>query len=203
MTELPPLLGLSDLAERWQRSREYVRLHMRDADDFPDAAGSINGGRNRFWLVADLEDYEARHPTVRAGHASRQAARSEGRSERPASARAAPSHAASADRAGRPAGGSEPSPAPSPASPSSPSSSPPAGRPAPRARRMPLALVLGFTFEQKPPFEFRERLKRQGWTYASERREWIGRVPTKDAQGWLEDFDAAGARRVRTEPIYE
>ena len=69
--------------------------------------------------------------------------------------------------------------------------------------RAPVAFVLAFTFEQKPPFAFRERLKRQGWTYSPKDREWVARVRPQDADDWRSDFETAGARKVYDEPRYE
>lgn len=155
MPDLPPLLGLSDIAQRWKRSREFVRLHMRDADAFPAPAGSINNGRNRFWLERDLAAYEGANPHVVAG--------AEGR-RRPSGTRSAP-----------------------------PS----------RSERRPTAFVLAFTFDQKPPFAFRERLKKEGWTYSPERREWIGRVKAEDAGIYRREFAEEGARSVRDEPQFD
>ena len=205
MTELPFLVGLSDLAERWQRSREYVRLHMRDADDFPAPAGSINGGRNRFWLASDLEAYEARHPSVLGGTAGAPGERrqSSQRVELSPARRPAPRPEPQVDRA-EPAPDRTDRPA---------QDHPPELRAAIEQMRQreiakseghtPVAFVLAFTFEQKPPFEFRERLKRQGWTYSPKDREWVARVRPQDADDWRSDFETAGARKVYDEPRYE
>lgn len=206
MSDLPPLLGLTDLVQRWGRSREYVRRHLRDADDFPAPAGAINGGRNRFWLEAELAAYEARNPSVRADHA--------GGSDRPTGARATPERPAPADQAGRSPRRTEQLP------PShfdlagehereySPEMRAAIERMRERERmksegRTPVAFVLAFTFDRKPPFEFRERLKRQGWTYLPKDREWTARVRPRDVQDWCNDFESAGARKVYGEPQFE
>ena len=61
---LPPIMGLSDIVRRWTVTRETVRLWMKQDPKFPRPIGSINGGRNRIWLKADIERYEWGHPIL-------------------------------------------------------------------------------------------------------------------------------------------
>ena len=207
---LPPVLGLTDIAARWGRSREFVRLHMRDASDFPAPAGAINGGRNRFWLASDLDAYERRVPSVRAGASPRRASgqraaqpeRSEARSAPPPEPRPAPPSVSpdlsrslqqSAERAEKKL---------------SPDMQAALERMAQRERakregRTPSAFLLAFAFDQKPSFAFRERLKKQGWTFDPKTREWFARVRPKDVDAWRADFTEAGARAVYDEPQFD
>lgn len=73
MSEFPAILGLTDIINRWIYTREGVRLLMKYDPEFPAPAGSINGGRNRFWLTSDIALYESTRrwltdPSAKARH---------------------------------------------------------------------------------------------------------------------------------------
>ena len=62
-SQLPPLLGVRDLADRWKYTPRGVRyLIMRD--DFPPPAAVINAGRTKAWLLDDIKAYEHDRPEL-------------------------------------------------------------------------------------------------------------------------------------------
>ena len=61
--DLPPLLGVADLAVRWGYTRQGVH-QLVARPDFPALAAAVNGGRVRVWLLADVEAYEQGRPEL-------------------------------------------------------------------------------------------------------------------------------------------
>lgn len=57
MTALPILLGTTDLAIRWGYTRQGVH-QLVARRSFPMPAATVNGGRVRLWLLADVETFE-------------------------------------------------------------------------------------------------------------------------------------------------
>lgn len=223
MTSVPPVFGLTDLAKRWQRSAEYVRLHMRDADAFPAAAGSINGGRNRFWLVSDLVEYERLNPSVmRDGRPAetpkpnRTEARDEVASahlERPVrtlrSLADVPrnSEAEIDEMVARMQQHRRTHP-PKKQRVLSPGHQAAAERllardEARREGRPVVSYMLAFRFEKKPPFALRETFKKDGWKYVPSTREWIAKVLPEDADDYRRAFAEAGATKTVDTALYD
>ena len=63
MTSPLALLGTGDLATRWGYSRQGVHK-LAAGPDFPAPVGTVNGGRIRVWLLADIEAYEQGRPEL-------------------------------------------------------------------------------------------------------------------------------------------
>ena len=57
MIALPSLLGTADLATRWGYTRQGVH-QLVARRSFPMPAATVNGGRVRVWLLADVEAFE-------------------------------------------------------------------------------------------------------------------------------------------------
>jgi len=57
------LLGTGDLATRWGYSRQGIHKLAAGAD-FPVPVGTVNGGRIRVWLLADIEAHELGRPEL-------------------------------------------------------------------------------------------------------------------------------------------
>ncbi len=57
------LLGTGDLATRWGYSRQGVHK-LAVGPDFPAPVGTVNGGRIRVWLLADIEACEQGRPEL-------------------------------------------------------------------------------------------------------------------------------------------
>lgn len=57
MTTPLALLGIADLAARWSYTRQGVH-QLAARRGFPVPAATVNGGRIRVWLLADIEVFE-------------------------------------------------------------------------------------------------------------------------------------------------
>ena len=57
------LLGASDLAARWGYTRQGVH-QLAGRPGFPAPIATVNGGRIRVWLLADVEAFEQRRPEL-------------------------------------------------------------------------------------------------------------------------------------------
>ena len=57
-------LGAADIVKRWCYSKQGVHNLIRDTETFPKPYGAINNGRNKFWLLDDILEYEQKHPEV-------------------------------------------------------------------------------------------------------------------------------------------
>ena len=63
MTAPLVLLGITDLATRWGYTRQGVhQLAIRSG--FPAPVATVNGGRTRVWLLADVEAFEQGRPEL-------------------------------------------------------------------------------------------------------------------------------------------
>lgn len=58
-------LGLQDLEKRWVYTRQGVHKLSR-ADDFPKPSFTINDGKTKVWVLADVEAYEKDRPELRS-----------------------------------------------------------------------------------------------------------------------------------------
>lgn len=56
-------LGPADLTARWVYTRQGIHKLTRTAG-FPAPAFTINKGRTKVWLLADIEAYEKAHPEL-------------------------------------------------------------------------------------------------------------------------------------------
>lgn len=63
MTTLPTLLGIADLAARWDYTRQGVH-QLANRAGFPAPAAAVNGGRIRVWLLTDIEAFEQGRPEL-------------------------------------------------------------------------------------------------------------------------------------------
>ncbi len=61
--DIPPLLGIADIAARWRYTRQGVHHLLRRAD-FPEPAVTFNEGRTKAWARADIEAYERNRPEL-------------------------------------------------------------------------------------------------------------------------------------------
>lgn len=59
-------LGRTDLALRWPHYSKVAVWKWTRRPDFPKPAGSINQGKHIFWILPDIEEYEAHHPELRS-----------------------------------------------------------------------------------------------------------------------------------------
>lgn len=225
---VPVILGLTDLAERWRRSREFVRLRMKNDDAFPKAAGAINGGRNRFWLVSDLEAYEARNEELKPRRSTVEQFRStDARGKdgvsiegtEPPPSRSAPD----------PTQTGEPMPlehkddtmeaalsslrAQRAASPR-PKRELTAGQQAAlqriaerdaeqRGLRVPTGYEVAYRFEKKPPFEMRKKMKEDGWRYVPAQRHWTKIADLRELDVFHAIFVGEGAVQTFKKPVFE
>lgn len=57
------LLSVGDLEERWCYTRQGIHGLMK-RPDFPAPAATVNRGRQKIWLAADIVSYETAHPEV-------------------------------------------------------------------------------------------------------------------------------------------
>lgn len=64
------LLGIADLAARWAYTRQGVH-QLTSRPGFPAPAATVNGGRVRMWLLADIEAYEQGRPELHGADAKR------------------------------------------------------------------------------------------------------------------------------------
>lgn len=55
--------GIADIVERWVYTRQGIHKLIK-TPDFPSPAFTINKGRTKVWLLADIEAYEIAHPEV-------------------------------------------------------------------------------------------------------------------------------------------
>lgn len=63
MTAPLALLGIADLAVRWNYTRQGIhQLAVRPG--FPAPAAAVNGGRVRVWLLSDVEAFEQGRPEL-------------------------------------------------------------------------------------------------------------------------------------------
>ncbi len=60
---------------------------------------------------------------------------------------------------------------------------------------------VGYRFASKPPFDFRERMKRDGWRYLAKDDLWLALVRAPDLAGFDADFTPQGGKRIMTEAI--
>jgi hypothetical protein len=63
MTAPLALLGIADLAARWSYTRQGVHQLVIRAG-FPAPIATVNGGRTRVWLLADVEAFEQGRPEL-------------------------------------------------------------------------------------------------------------------------------------------
>lgn len=56
--KLPTLLSKSDIASRWDRSRQYVNNVSRRDSSFPKEVMRVDNGRMPLFLETDIESYE-------------------------------------------------------------------------------------------------------------------------------------------------
>jgi len=63
MTNKLALLGATDLAARWSYTRQGIH-QLAARSGFPAPAASVNGGRIRVWLLADIEAFEEGQPEL-------------------------------------------------------------------------------------------------------------------------------------------
>jgi len=63
MTVLPILLGIADIAARWDYTRQGVH-QLASRPGFPAPATAVNGGRIRVWLLTDIEAFEKGRPEL-------------------------------------------------------------------------------------------------------------------------------------------
>lgn len=63
MTALPTLLGIADLAVRWDYTRQGIH-QLASRPGFPTPAAAVNGGRIRVWLLTDIEAFEKGRPEL-------------------------------------------------------------------------------------------------------------------------------------------
>lgn len=57
------LLGVADLTSRWSYTRQGVH-QLAARLGFPEPVASVNGGRIRVWLLADIEAFEQGRPEL-------------------------------------------------------------------------------------------------------------------------------------------
>lgn len=55
--------GIADIVARWVYTRQGVH-QMTKQPDFPAPAFTINEGRTKVWLLADIKTFEKAHPEV-------------------------------------------------------------------------------------------------------------------------------------------
>lgn len=65
------LVGIADLSERWNYSRQGVH-RLTKLDDFPPPIAVINCGRTKVWQLNDLAQFEENHPELHSEEAKRQ-----------------------------------------------------------------------------------------------------------------------------------
>ena len=63
MTTMLALLGTADLAVRWSYTRQGVH-QLAARPGFPALVATVNGGRIRVWLLADIEAFEQGRPEL-------------------------------------------------------------------------------------------------------------------------------------------
>ena len=63
MSKTLALLGVTDLAARWEYTRQGVH-QLAARPGFPAPAAAVNGGRIRVWLLADVEAFEQGRPEL-------------------------------------------------------------------------------------------------------------------------------------------
>ena len=63
MTNKLTLLGVADLAARWGYTRQGIH-QLAARPGFPAPAATVNGGRVRVWLLADVEEFEQGCPEL-------------------------------------------------------------------------------------------------------------------------------------------
>ena len=192
MSELPPLLGQTDIVNRWGYTRQGLDQIMKREADFPAPIAAINGGRNRIWLTSAIEAFEAAHPELQRTRGRKPKRRSSGASKRSgktktASTRTAPKPklteaeklrmAAAEDDVAfhRRSGDRQPLP--------------------------PERYRVGYRFSSKPPFAFREQMKRDGWRYLVKQDLWLAIVRAPDLAGFDSDFVPQSGERIMTEAI--
>ncbi len=57
------LLGIADLAARWSYTRQGVH-QLAARPGFPTPAATVNSGRTRVWLLADIKAFEQEQPEL-------------------------------------------------------------------------------------------------------------------------------------------
>jgi hypothetical protein len=70
MTNRLALLGAADLAARWGYTRQGVH-QLAARPGFPAPVATVNGGRIRVWLLADVEAFEQERPELASTAAKR------------------------------------------------------------------------------------------------------------------------------------
>jgi len=60
MTAPLALLGIADLAARWNYTRQGIH-QLAARLGFPEPAAVVNGGRVRVWLLSDVKTFEQRY----------------------------------------------------------------------------------------------------------------------------------------------
>lgn len=63
MTTTLALLGVADLAARWEYTRQGIH-QLAARPGFPVPAAVVNGGRVKVWLLADVEAFEQGRPEL-------------------------------------------------------------------------------------------------------------------------------------------
>ena len=58
------LLGMKDLAQRWQYTRQGVHQKQRYDSCFPRPIARINNGRTQVFLQDEIVKYEQQHPEL-------------------------------------------------------------------------------------------------------------------------------------------
>lgn len=225
---VPVILGLTDLAERWRRSREFVRLRMKNDDAFPKAAGAINGGRNRFWLVSDLEAYEARNEELKPRRSTVEQFRSTDargedgvsiggaeqpqsrpdpnlmRTDEPLQSKPADDTMEAALSSLRAQRAASPRPKRELTAGQQAALQRIAERDAEqRGLRVPTGYEVAYRFEKKPPFEMRKKMKEDGWRYVPAQRHWTKIADPKELEVFHAIFVGEGAVQTFKKPVFE
>lgn len=182
MSAFPSVLGQTDLVNRWGYTRQGLDHVIKRETDFPAPVSAINGGRNRIWLEADIAAFEVAHPELKLTPAVRPKRATSARSSR----RKTTKQPAAKTRPPKPSAWNtkhivedeKPIPAPPP-------------------RRYRVA----YRFTQKPPFAFRERMKRDGWSYVVKENLWLAIMKAGDLAGFDADLAPYSGKRIMTEAI--
>lgn len=51
------LLGMSELRNRWNYTRQGVNLRIHEDKDFPVPYAIINCGKTKIWLLSDIQKF--------------------------------------------------------------------------------------------------------------------------------------------------
>lgn len=182
MSAFPSVLGQTDLVNRWGYTRQGLDHVIKREADFPAPVAAINGGRNRIWLEADIATFEANHPELKLTPAAKpkRAASTSGKRRKTTKPPAAKTRSpkTSAWNSKHIVEDEELIPAPPPS----------------RYR-------VAYRFTQKPPFAFREKMKRDGWSYVAKENLWIAIMKAGDLVGFDADLAPYSGKRIMTEAI--